>query len=67
MFFYVLDDIFLLNLAFETPESAFERLAFIQYYLCQSEHLLGNEANNLPSSDKTVKANFFSHLAQLWL
>jgi hypothetical protein len=29
MLFYVLNDIFLLNLALETPESAFERLAFI--------------------------------------
>ncbi len=55
MLFYVLNYIFLLNLAFKTPESAFERLTFIQYYLCQSKHLLGDKGDKLLSGDTTVK------------
>jgi hypothetical protein len=59
MLFYVLNYIFLLNLALETPERAFERLPFIQYYLCQSEHLLDNEGDKLLSGETTVKVQIF--------
>jgi hypothetical protein len=59
MLFYVLDYVFLLNFALEAPESAFERLSFIQNYLCQSEHLLGDERYKLLSGITTVKVQIF--------
>lgn len=38
MFFSIFDDVFLLNLAFEAPESAFERFSIIQNNFRQLAH-----------------------------
>ena len=62
MLLYVLDYVFLLNLSLETPESAFERLTFIQYYLCQSEHLLGDEGVSYSPAIQLSRSKFFRHL-----
>ena len=40
MSFHFLDDIFLLDFAFETAQGVFQRLAFLESYFRQSTHLL---------------------------
>lgn len=51
VFLCILDDVFLLNLALEAPESALEGLSFIQNDFRQSSHLLRDEGiSYLPSA-----------------